>query len=389
VIDSRPSSVSGAFAKPFAEQVAFFRGKLGNLVPTARWDDVFKGEHDRGFMVAGALRADLLAALAGAVDRAIAEGRSLDGFRRDFRDIVTRMGWHGWTGEDSGAGQAWRTRMIYATNASTAYAAGRLAQLQDFPFWVYLHSDSALNPRPQHLAWNGLTLPKDHQFWATHYPPNGWGCGCHVAGARSADGARRLGGNPDKAIPDGWDQTSDKTGEPPGIDRGWGYKPGGGAVDAVRSLAPKLDQLPPRPAIDLIQSWLAADVFDRWYRAPSGSFPLVRLPPEDAAALGAQEGVTVAHLSADSAHKQIDRHPELTAQEYAQAQEVVDRATWKVVEKRSLIYIREDEVGGLILVVKTTTTGGGLWVTSYRRLSADAAKRDREIQRLRKKQGRA
>ena len=183
--DTQPSVISGVFKQPFAQQLAFFRQKLGNLVPTAAWNDLIKSAHDRGFMVAGAAKADLLADLAAAVDRAIAEGQSLQTFRQDFRDLVERNGWHGWTGESTPGGQAWRTRIIYKTNASTSYAAGRFAQLQAFPTWVYRHNDSVLHPRPQHLAWNGLTLPSSDAFWRTHYPPNGWGCQCYVLGARS------------------------------------------------------------------------------------------------------------------------------------------------------------------------------------------------------------
>ena len=56
-----------ALRRPFAEQVAFFRGKLGNLVPTATWRDLWKSQHDRAFMVAGAAKADLLADLESAL----------------------------------------------------------------------------------------------------------------------------------------------------------------------------------------------------------------------------------------------------------------------------------------------------------------------------------
>jgi len=34
--EQHPSSVSGALGRPFTEQVAFFRRKLGNQVPTRR-----------------------------------------------------------------------------------------------------------------------------------------------------------------------------------------------------------------------------------------------------------------------------------------------------------------------------------------------------------------
>lgn len=139
----------------------------------------------------------------------------------------------------------WRTRVIYVTNAATSYAAGRLAQLKEgrFALWVYRHSDGVLHPRPLHLAWDGLTLPADHPFWRTHYPPNGWGCRCYVVGARSAAGAQRLGGDPGKPIDPAWEQTDAGSGEPVGIDRGWGYMPGATA-DIVRQIERKMARLP-------------------------------------------------------------------------------------------------------------------------------------------------
>ncbi|MGP1664486.1 MAG: phage minor head protein [Rhodanobacter sp.] len=242
--EPQPSLITGVFRRPFAEQVAFFRNKLGNLVPTQFWDDLQKSAHDTGFMVAGAAKADLLSDLAAAVDRAIAEGTTIEQFRQDFRGIVAKHGWTGWTGEQTAAGRAWRTRIIYVTNARTSYHAGRLAQLRDgnFPLWVYLHDDSVEHPRVLHVSWNGITLPPGHIFWTTHYTPNGWGCHCYVVGARSAASARRLGGNPDKPLPEGWDAIDPKAGEQMGIDKGWGYMPGDTVSNTVREMAAKTQQ---------------------------------------------------------------------------------------------------------------------------------------------------
>ena len=245
-MSKRPSVVSDALNRPFDEQVKFFRGKLGNLVPTERWNDLKRGQHDIGFMVAGATKADLLTDLAAAVDRTISEGKTIEAFRKDFRDIVQRRGWHNWTGEGTKAGEAWRTRVIYTTNMSTAYAAARYQQLRDggFDYWIYKHSGSA-EPREQHLAWDGLTLPKDHPFWLTHAPNNDFGCECYVVGARSERGARRLGGNPAKPLPEGWDDIDPKTGAPAGIGKGWDYQPGRRA-NAIRDIAEKLGKFDPR-----------------------------------------------------------------------------------------------------------------------------------------------
>lgn len=239
---SQPSAVTGAFRRPFTEQVAFFRGKLGNLVPTQFWDDLEREQHDTGFMVAGAQKADLLSDLAMAVDRTIAEGKSLDAFRKDFRAIVQRHGWHGWTAEDTKGGRAWRTRTIYKTNASTSYAAGRYAQLVDgnFALWVYRHGGSK-DPRHEHLhVFDGLCLPPDHPFWKIFFPPSDWGCSCYVVGARSERAARRLGGDPDKKLPDGWDAINPKTGVPNGAGRNWDYAPGASVAPIVKATAEKI-----------------------------------------------------------------------------------------------------------------------------------------------------
>lgn len=214
-----PSVLTGALKKPFAEQVAYFRNKMGNLIPTQRWNDVKGVTHDIGFMVAGAQKADLLADLAAAVDRSITEGKSLQAFRKDFFNLVEQRGWHNYTGSETEKGRAWRTRIIYQTNMTTSYAAARRAQLTeaDFDLWVYKHGGSK-NPREQHLAWDGLTLPKDHPFWETHYPPadNAYGCSCYVVGARSEKGAKRLGANLDKTLPDNWKPAEASTGYPLG-----------------------------------------------------------------------------------------------------------------------------------------------------------------------------
>lgn len=218
---------------PFREQIDFFRAKLN--LPSERWDSIEKAAHDRAFIVAGAMDADLLNDLRGAVDAAIAGGDTLADFRSKFRGIVQQHGWHGWAGEGSAAGEAWRTKTIYATNVRTSHAAGRWAQLNHpdllkaRPFWRYVHNDSVAHPRPLHLAWNGLTLRHDHPFWKTHFAPNGWGCRCRIMAVRGpAEGDKT-------EPPDGWD-TRNAKGDLPGIDQGWDYAPGANAATPLREM---------------------------------------------------------------------------------------------------------------------------------------------------------
>lgn len=229
--------IKAVFRQPFNEQVAFFRGKLGNLIQTEKWTDVRKAGHDTGFMVAGAQKADLLADLAAAVERTISAGKSLQAFRKDFDASVDRAGWN-YRGERN-----WRTKVIYQTNMSTSYAAGREAQIQEggYSHKMYQHNHSR-NPRQLHVSWHGLTLPVGHPFWDTHTPVNAFGCHCTVVGIRDEAAAKRLGGRWGDKPPAGWDVIDPKTGEQVGIGKGWGYSPGATVANTVRQMAAKTQQ---------------------------------------------------------------------------------------------------------------------------------------------------
>ena len=377
------SDLALSFGKPFNYQLAALRLRFGDLHPTAKWDDIWQDAHNRAFMVAGAIKADLVADFALAIDKAVSQGTGLQSFAKDFRAIVEKHGWHGWTGEGTKKGEAWRIRTIYGTNMRVSYAAGRFAQLKDsgFKYWVYRHGN-ALEPRLQHLAWDGLILEVDHPFWNTHFPPNGWGCTCRVFGAHSIAGAVRKGGKAELKLPENWNALDPRTGAPPGVGKGWAYAPGASVAETVSALRQKLELLPERPSIDLIQSWLATDAFASWLAAPSGSWPLARVSPEAAALIGSERRVAV--LSAESAIKQVRNHPDLRASDYAQAQKVVDNATRQVQQDaRRLIFIQEvPGENGYVMVVKAVAERDELFIVSFRKLSKDEAKRDRDIRGL-------
>lgn len=356
-------------------------------MPTKTWTDLWKAEHDRAFMVAGAIKADVLADLAAMVDKAVTQGTTLEEFRRDFRSLVADKGWQISTaGQGSKKGEAWRTRVIYKTNLSTSYAAGRWAQLRaaNYPFIVYRHGASQ-HPREQHLAWDGMVLEAEHPFWTTHAPPNGWGCSCSVSGARTREAAKRVGGKPDKTLPEGWQKTDPKTGAPVGIDKGWDYAPGASVADTVASLSKRLDLLPEGPSVDLIQSWLTTDAFSAWIKSPEGLWPAARIAEADRLALGSE--TAVAKLSPQTMEKQNAEHPELTLLDYTAIQDVVNRATIKVQDgDHSMIMVAQDmENGGFVLVIKATQTGKELFITSFRRLSRNEVKRDEALRRLLRK----
>lgn len=244
--------VADIFHRPFDEQSRYFRQKLN--LGTEHWDDVLGAAHNRAFVVAGAMQADLLTDLRNAVDKAISDGTSLDQFRKDFAKIVQKHGWHYRGGFD------WRTKVIYQTNLRASYAAGRWAQLNDpelikvAPYWRYKHNESVLHPRPLHKSWDGLTLRHDDPWWTGHFPPSAWGCRCKVVAVREKD---LRNGKPDTAPDDGTYTHVDRRGIshviPKGIDYGWNYAPGA-------TWTPDLTKYPPDMA-KVLETYLSGGSF--------------------------------------------------------------------------------------------------------------------------------
>ena len=241
---------------PFDEQIEFFRTKRPAL--TRAWTDVYAAEHDHAFMVAGAAKADLLADLRTAVDRAIADGTTLQTFRKDFDAIVEK---HGWPYKGP---RAWRTRVIYETNIRQSFAAGRETQMSDpelrkrRPFGLYRHGESR-HPREAHLAWDGLVLPLDDPWWDTHTPQNGWGCKCRKQTLSQRD-LDRKGWTVDDAPPVNWrDVTVGENGPSPrtvrvpeGIDPGFEHRPGAARASALLA---KTRDWPPEIAAAAAAGW--------------------------------------------------------------------------------------------------------------------------------------
>jgi SPP1 gp7 family putative phage head morphogenesis protein len=230
-----------AEVRPFStdpiEAITFLRNKIN--VPTATWTDLWQEEHSVGFTVAGATQKALVSDFHDAVNKAVADGTTLEEFRKDFDRIVAQYGW------DYNGGRDWRSRIIFDTNMSTAYAAGRWQQIQQVkqqrPYLRYVHLEGQAHPRPEHAAWHNTILPVDDPWWQTHYPPNGWNCHCTVESLNERDLAR-YGLSVSAQAPQGRMvqhviQTSGGLRTvlaPEGIDPGFAYRPGAlpAALDA-------------------------------------------------------------------------------------------------------------------------------------------------------------
>lgn len=255
---------------PWVRQLEFFRQKLN--LPTEAWDDILKEAYDRAFIVAGAMKAELLDDLRQAVDKSIAEGKSIGWFRKEFSAIVAEHGW------DYNGPKNWRSRIIYQTNLQTSYQAGRYQQLtdpdllKDRPYWVY-HHGHPITPRETHLSWNGIALPASDPWWQTHFTPNGFGCTCWISASNKEEIKKKGWKLLDQAPDDGTYQYVVKsTGElvtlPYGVDYGWDYAPGASVAEQLR---PKVDALLatlPRP----LATALKEDMADKMFPAGAGAY---------------------------------------------------------------------------------------------------------------------
>lgn len=247
---SGPQELPAAGIPP-EEAIAYFRAKGWRI--GFNWQDVFRGEHVRWFTVAKAMSRDLLEDIRAAVDAAIAEGTTLETFRRDLQPILEAKGWWGRklmldpaTGRHElvQLGSPRRLRTIFNANVRTAYAAGKWERVERtkaaFPFLEYTSVMDG-RERPEHHDWDGTILPVDSDWWDNHYPPCDWECRCSVV-QRSRRMLDRQGKTVDAAPPPAnalvpW--TNSRTGETglieKGVGKGWDYNVG---KEYLRGLAP-------------------------------------------------------------------------------------------------------------------------------------------------------
>lgn len=361
-----------AIGLPFEEAIDFFRQKT--RVPTRRWTDIYGEAHSRAFMVAGAATDDLLADFQAEIRRALETGSTLAAFRDRFDEIVQK---HGWSHTGS---PGWRSRIIYETNLSTAYSAGRYAQQSDpdvkaaFPYWTYVHSGSR-HPRLNHLSWNGTTLSADDPWWKTHYPPNGWRCGCRVS-ITSRAGLRRMGKDgPDQAPPlDARPWTNPSTGEtrqvPRGIDPGFDYNPGEAWLRRGPDRGPGPAAAPP-PVVSIPATGAATPrQIAEFVRQPIGTIRVGSLPSPAMAELGTE--VAEVLLSAETMEKQLERHGDLGEESYRALPEMLSApaAALSWGADRVLLVARTGDAFHRI-IVKATRDRSTMYVVSFHRIDAN------------------
>lgn len=261
---------------PFKEAIDFYRGKL--QLPSAGWTDIWQQQHSQAFVVAGANHDALVEDFYNAVRKAQEEGTGYAAFRKDFEAITAK---HGWAYNGS---PGWRSKVIYDTNITQAYNAGRWQQAQAVkhlrPFAEYRHTPGE-HPRLQHLAWNGKIFSMDDPILNVIWPQNGWGCKCKIHTLSRLE-AQREWEKTGKTGPDTleleWeDRVVGKNGSQPrtvrvpkGIDPGFAYNPGKAWLEP--------HTVPPLTGYDAVLA-------ERGVTAPALKLPLPKPTPLPASAI--------------------------------------------------------------------------------------------------------
>lgn len=355
--------------------------------------DVWQQEHASAFTVAKAMRLDILEGIRAQVDRALAQGQSFGQFRRELQPLLERMGWWGKQelfdpleggSREAQLGSPRRLQTLYNINLRTAHAAGQWQRIQrakaTHPNLLYQLGPSREH-RVEHVGWAGRLLPVDHSWWQTHFPPNGWGCKCHVRAVSQREAERlRAQGRVTEVVPDQGAQeyVNQRSGEvlqvPVGIEPGWAYNPGaaGRMEQPLLSLQQRLDRTDPRLARITLRRM--GEVLADWLQAPAGVFPLGWLA-DSAPALG---GLTsrVAVLGATS------RRADFSPDDWAQVQPALDDGVLLDDGNGLITLVRLLPEGGAV-VIKARVRSGSLQMTGLRRLGIGAAEVDLDVQRVR------
>lgn len=235
--------------RPPEEAVAYLRDKAIGEAFSFDWRDVWQEEHATHFVVAKGMQADLLVDIRAMLLQALEDGWTRAQFIEELTPFLRAKGWWGRqtvvdpaTGAPQLAqlGSPRRIKTIFDVNMRMAHSAGRWERIQRSaatrPFVQYHHTPQT-NPREQHQAWDGITVPLGHPFVQTHWTPNGWGCKCWWMSLRKAE----VTSEEDLEAAGAYDTrawTNKRTGEvmqvPAGVDPGFGYNVGEARLAEIR-----------------------------------------------------------------------------------------------------------------------------------------------------------
>lgn len=203
-----------ALPRRFAEAVEWF----GKRFPATREALEALGEYagKRAWTIAGVGQLDVLLDVIKRVERAIETGLSLDAFKKDIRETLTKA----WGRDDPH-----RIETIFRTNVQKAYNAGRYRQLttprlkKTRPLWEY---DAIFDRRTSDICRprDKTILRADHPWWQANYPPLHHQCRSTVRALTERE-ARRRGYPGHDQPPVGAEDPTPGFGSTPDVDQPW------------------------------------------------------------------------------------------------------------------------------------------------------------------------
>lgn len=372
------------------EALEFFRAK--GFSPAFDYRDVWQDEHAIAFTVAKAMQMDVLVSIRDAVDDALANGKTFEQFKKDLTPELQRRGWWGVknmvdpkTGEKLPAklGSPRRLKTIYRANMRSARAAGQYERAQRtkraLPYFLYQLGPSEVH-REEHSKLEGTILPVDDPFWDVYYPPNGWGCKCHLRQITKREADRRGGVSetPEVEMVEWVNKRTGKTERiPEGVDPAWATNPGKARQEtALKTLGQKAITAKQELSGGIIRTHLNDNGFESWLNKPKGNYPVAAMSDSSMAAIKANQRVV--WLSSETVKKQLRNHPELTVDDYRIMPDLIDQGT--IIRDRNRFFVFFTVQDRLYKsAIKTTETGDGNFLESLIRTSEE------ELNRLKNK----
>lgn len=336
---AQPRPVTRGFQAP-PEVTGYFDGKGDK--PSFSWQDVYAEEHAYAFTAAKAVDVELRTALRDAISKGIREGRTFDNFVADLQPELQRLGWWGprLVTDPSGMdpdklvdfSSRRRLETMFWANMRSARAAGQWQRIQrakrGLPYLLYVRS-AAAEPRAEHLGWVGIILPVDHEWWQTHFPPNGWGCKCSVrqiskreadlllTAERKEDGIWYVSEPPEDGPPREF--RNRRSGEismvPAGIDPGWQTNPGlSRARTMIDNLSNKLETAAPEDAAGIVEELWADPIVPIMPNLPEKTWMPAGVAPALQEELNAKSPIV--SIASDAVGDRMVRH-RMTVKDFA------------------------------------------------------------------------
>lgn len=146
----------------------------------------------------------------------------------------------------------WRADLWLQNNVRAAYNAGRWEQQRGDRGRSYLvyRTMGDDRVRPGHRKLEGVMLPKAHDFWKSHYPPNGHNCRCRVDAltrkeAEALEGTDGIQSSPprEKRVSYIDKITGEKMTTPENVDPGWEGNPAADPSRLARLLERAIERI--------------------------------------------------------------------------------------------------------------------------------------------------